>query len=407
VLDALDGRARVPTAAASSAELAPAVAQMPEGEQLSGLVVDVRTGRTLWSLDPQALMAPASTIKLLTAAAALDVLGPEHRLTTTTREVGHTVFLVGGGDPTLVPTATSALPATYPRPATLAVLAARTAAALPPGRPIRLRVDTSAWSGPTLAPGWSEDDVTDGNVTPPTALEIDGGRLHPADIDSPRTSDPATQAAAAFASLLRKDGVTIRGEVTLGGAPRTASLLATVASPPVAALVQRMLTISDNDLAEALGRATAAFEGRPATFEGAAAVVTREAETLGVPPFQLSLVDTSGLSHDDRVMPAALITVLRAAASRAHPALRPILEGLPVAGFTGTLAERYRSEDADVAGLVRAKTGTLTGVNSLAGLVVDRDGRLLAFALLASGRRPAESVQDGLDRIAAVLPGLG
>jgi D-alanyl-D-alanine carboxypeptidase/D-alanyl-D-alanine-endopeptidase (penicillin-binding protein 4) len=208
--------------------------------------------------------------------------------------------------------------------------------------------------------------------------------------------------------LLRKDGVTIRGEVTPGDAPRTAPLLATVASPPVSALVQRMLTISDNDLAEALGRATAAFEGRPATFEGAASAVTREAEALGVPPFQLSLVDTSGLSHDDRIMPAALITVLRAAASAAHPALRAIIEGLPVAGFTGTLADRYRNEGAGGgAGLVRAKTGTLTGSNSLAGLVVDRDGRLLAFALLASGRRPAESVQDGLDRIAAVLPGLG
>ncbi|MDX3639953.1 D-alanyl-D-alanine carboxypeptidase, partial [Streptomyces sp. MB09-02B] len=65
------------------------------------------------------------------------------------------------------------------------------------------------------------------------------------------------------------------------------------------------------------------------------------------------------------------------------PELRPVLTGLPVAGFTGTLRNRYPG-DATGTGVVRAKTGTLSNVNTLAGTVVDADGRLLAFAFLAT-----------------------
>jgi D-alanyl-D-alanine carboxypeptidase/D-alanyl-D-alanine-endopeptidase (penicillin-binding protein 4) len=203
---------------------------------------------------------------------------------------------------------------------------------------------------------------------------------------------------------LRADGVTISGEVKAATAPPTATSLASVASPPLSELVQRLLTESDNDLAEALGRAVAGSAGLPADFTDAAKAVVAQMAGLGVSTTGISLFDTSGLSHDDRIAPAALVAVLRAAASTSEPDLRPIVEGLPVGGFTGTLADRYRGHQTSAGGgIVRAKTGTLTGVDTLAGLVVDGEGNLLAFALMASGQDSESDVEAGLDRIASTL----
>ncbi|HWC36110.1 MAG TPA: D-alanyl-D-alanine carboxypeptidase/D-alanyl-D-alanine-endopeptidase [Mycobacteriales bacterium] len=407
VLAALDAAAPPPAKAAVSSALAPVLREFPSGEQVSGTVVDVASGTPLWARAAHRPAAPASTLKLLTAAAALRVLGPGFTFATTVRLVGDTVYLVGGGDPTLAVSASKAdVPASYPKPASLTDLAQQTAAALePPAQRVRVRVDTSMWSGPQLAEGWSAGYVTEGDVTPPSALELDGGRLRPAEFDSPRTPDPAMQAGATFAALLRRDGVSVRGVAKPAVAPQTSEELATVASPPLSSLVQRMLTDSDNDLAEALGRAVALHDHLPPTFAGAADAVRNEVAALGVPAAAVSLHDTSGLSHLDMVQPAALVAVLRSAT--ADPTLRPVIEGLPTAGFTGTLADRYRGKSRSPgAGLVRAKTGSLTGVNSLAGLVVDGSGRLLAFAFMGSGTTQTDAVQTDLDAAASALVAL-
>jgi D-alanyl-D-alanine carboxypeptidase/D-alanyl-D-alanine-endopeptidase (penicillin-binding protein 4) len=164
-----------------------------------------------------------------------------------------------------------------------------------------------------------------------------------------------------------------------------------------------MLTDSDNDLAEALGRVLARREGLPATFAGAAAAVTNAVRNLGVPMRGVRLYDASGLSRDDRVTAAALVAVLRASAT-GNPALASLSAGLPVAGFTGTLADRYRANaTASAAGVVRAKTGTLAGVNALAGEVVDSRGRLLLFAFLAAHVPSPTPAEQALDRLATAL----
>lgn len=397
-----------PTAADVNTTLSAAVSGFPKSERLAGTVVDVTSGTTLWSRQQDVALAPASTTKLLTAAAALEVLGPDAHLTTATKQIGDTVYLVGGGDPTLIRTDSSTVIPAYPKPASLADLASRTAAALTPGIPIRLRIDTSAWTGPTSAQGWQPSYVTEGDVTPPSPLELDGGRLHPANFDSERTPTPTAQAATAFVSLLKADGVVVKGEVKAGDVPATASPLASVASPPISALVERMLTQSDNDLAEALGRAVAVSLGLPGDFSSAASAVLEQVTQLGVPTTGDVLYDTSGLSHDDRIIPETLAAVISVAASDDHPTLRPLIEGLPVAGFTGTLADRYRDHlDHAGAGLVRAKTGTLTGVDALAGVTVDGKGHLLAFALMASGSQSEAAVESGLDRIASAIAVVG
>jgi D-alanyl-D-alanine carboxypeptidase/D-alanyl-D-alanine-endopeptidase (penicillin-binding protein 4) len=93
--------------------------------------------------------------------------------------------------------------------------------------------------------------------------------------------------------------------------------------------------------------------------------------------------------------------------------LRAVLTGLPVSGYSGTLRDRYRKPTAGgtAAGQVRAKTGTLLGVSAIAGITVDADGRMLAFAVMAdgvaAGDRATTAAQEALDRVAAILAGCG
>jgi D-alanyl-D-alanine carboxypeptidase/D-alanyl-D-alanine-endopeptidase (penicillin-binding protein 4) len=404
VLNPLPTNAPTPAAAGVARDLVAAARDPGLGGQLDGEVLDASSGAVLWARGVDDPQPPASTTKLLTATAALLSLGPDARLSTTTVRRGSTVYLVGGGDVTLVATTTPKGVPSYPRPASLADLARRTAAALAGSgsHPIRLRVDASAWTGPQLARGWSPSYVTEGDVAPPTALEVDEGRIDPASPFVARSQTPALQAGQVFAELLRRDGVDLRGQVTSSLAPVGAAPLAAVQSAPVAELVQRMLTTSDDDLAEALGRAVAVHDHRPADFAGAAQAVIARVQSVGVPPGAVSLHDTSGLSHRDRVTARSLVVVLRAATR--DPVLQPVLEGLPVAGLTGTLATRYGSSPASrAAGLIRAKTGTLTGVNSLAGEVVDSSGRLLVFAFLAPHAPSPGLTEAALDSLAARL----
>jgi D-alanyl-D-alanine carboxypeptidase/D-alanyl-D-alanine-endopeptidase (penicillin-binding protein 4) len=290
----------------------------------------------------------------------------------------------------------------------LAELARRTAAALGHTHRVRLRLDVSQWAGPRAAAGWKPTYVTEGDVTPPSALEVDEGRIRPRVPEAARTKTPALQAGAAFADLLRQDGVRVIGDPKPGTAPPRSALLGSVGSPTVTQLVQWMLTVSDDDLAEALGRAVALHQHAAASFAGAARSVTAAAAALGVPTRGVALQDTSGLSHDDRITPAALVAVLRQAAAPGRRQLRPLLAGLPVAGLTGTLSARFLTTPSDkAAGVLRAKTGTLSGVNALAGTVVDRSGRLLIFAFLAShARLPGLTVPE-LDALATRLAGCG
>lgn len=373
------------------------------GGGLTGLVVDGVSGDVLYAHRPDRAGPPASTVKLLTAAAALDVLGPDARLSTRVVRSGHLLYLVGGGDMTLASRLSKEV--RYPAAPTVGRLARAVATALdgqPSSSAYRLRYDTSAWSGPASAPGWNDGYYYGGDVSRLSALEVDEGRRQ---LDKQeRVADPAAQAAAVFAESLRGAGVPLSGAPQPAVAPDSADQVAAVSSAPVSALVQRMLTVSDNDLAESLGRAVAVAENRPATFAGAAAAIGVHVEALD--NVAVTLEDASGLSRLDRVSPAALVAVLRAAIDR--PALRPLLAGLPVAGFTGTVADRYRRGPTRAgAGVVRAKTGTLTGVSALAGYVVDADGRLLVFAFLTDRAPSTEPAQEALDRLAGRLARCG
>jgi D-alanyl-D-alanine carboxypeptidase/D-alanyl-D-alanine-endopeptidase (penicillin-binding protein 4) len=370
---------------------------------------------------------PASTAKLATAIAALDTLGPGARFTTSVAEVRPAgpgparIVLVGGGDPTL---AAGQPPAGgYPRPATLEALAAAAARALKAQHrdAVRLGYDTSLFTGPALGPGWRASYVTTGNVTPITSLEVDQGRLLPnglpqdADVPGnlrPRSLTPAADAVAAFRKFLVRDGVRVTGNPSLAAAGREDPRIARVSSPPLAAIVEQMLTESNNVIAEDLARQVALAAGQPASFSGAARTVTGVLRRLGVSA-GVRLLDGSGLSPLDRIPAATLVRLVGLAASASHPALRAAISGLPVAGFSGTLAAGqsvFGHLAAAARGAVRAKTGSLDTVVSLAGLVYDRDGTMLAFAFMADA---VPSVRDlalaagTIDRLAEALTGCG
>jgi D-alanyl-D-alanine carboxypeptidase/D-alanyl-D-alanine-endopeptidase (penicillin-binding protein 4) len=410
ILDGLSAAAPVPVPARVAAALAGPLADPALGH-VAAYVVDAITGQVLLDHGGNSAARPASTAKILLAATALHVLGAPSRLHTTVAQAPNgDLVLVGGGDPTLTAAAAGA---GYPVPARLTDLAAATASALRgaagtprPAGPVTLLVDGSAFTGPELADGWSPGDVSGGSVAPVEAVEVDGGRFRPGVLPTSRTYDPALAAGSAFRSALAAAGVHV-GPVRLGHAPAGSRPLAHVDSPPVSALVERMLTTSDNDLAEALGRLSAHAAGRPATFDGAVETVQATLTALGIPQPVHGMHDASGLSRLDRMAPETIVGVLAAAAGPRHPELRPLLAALPVAGFTGTVAGRFHTPDSvAAAGVARVKTGTLAGVGSLAGIVVDRSGRLLAFALLATpGSRFAG--EEALDRVAAALAGCG
>ncbi len=411
----------LPTASGLRSALAGPLSAAALGPQVSAVVADPVTGRTLLSQDGARLLTPASTAKLVTSLAALAVLGPN--ATFTTRVVrGATpdsIIIVGGGDPTL---AVHQFPAQdYPQPATLASLAAATARALKAqGRTtVSVGYDTSLYTGPGLAPGWPESYVTTGNVTPIVSLEVDQGRLTaagtPEDADdpynlSPRSTDPAGMAAASFTALLAADGIHVTGSPAAQVARAHATGMASVSSPPLSAIVDQMLEESNNVIAENLARQVALATGQPASFSGAAAAVIAEVRRLGVSG-GLHLVDGSGLSPQDAIAPATLAKVIELATADAG--LRPLLAGLPVAGFSGTLSAGqsvFSGIGGAALGSVRAKTGNLGTVTALAGLVTDKDGTTLVFAFMADQIPAAgmlRTAANAIDEAAAALANCG
>jgi D-alanyl-D-alanine carboxypeptidase/D-alanyl-D-alanine-endopeptidase (penicillin-binding protein 4) len=411
--------ARLPADSALGVMLSAALPKADTGPGIGIEVADAQTGQVLFQDNASALATPASTTKLMTAVAALAVLGPDARFATTVRAEKGTIVLVGGGDPTL---AVNQYPSSdYPRPATLASLAARAAQALKAqGRgSVRLGYDTSLYNGPDMAPGWSESLVYTGNVTPIVSLEADQGRLTAngafQDDDDPinyaaRPMDPAAMTAAAFASALKRDGIKVTGSPAEVTAASSAPVIASVSSPTVSAIAEQMLLESNNVIAENLARQVAIAMGMPATFSGAADAVMTEARRLGVTT-PVHLVDGSGLSPDDGIAPETLVRVLELAASK--PQLRAVVTGLPVAGFVGTLSAGMSDfggigslADGAARGVVRAKTGNLGTVAALAGLAYDRDGRLLLFAIMAPSVPSAGLLQNAADAIDSAAAGL-
>lgn len=402
-LRAPDGKAPAPTAAGVQAALAGPAASPALGS-LTGTVLDPATGEVLWEKGAATPLVPASTGKLLTAAAALLSLDHTEQLTTrvVAGEQPGSVIIVGGGDPTLssLKVGTESV---YPGAGHLADLVAQVKANAP-GQVSTVFVDIGRYSGDTLAPGWDERDIAGGYITRIVPAMLDGGRGDAAKRDTPRSPNPARALAEEFATRL---GASVGGQATVT-APQGAKVLGEVRSAPIIELVDNLLQISDNVLAETIAREVARAAGEEPSFAGASKATLEVLRRNGFDTAGVELADASGLSTQNRVTAKLLASILSVAANPdgkdpRTAKLRPLLGGLPVAGGSGTLATRYQNPGATLGkGWVRAKTGTLSEVNSLAGVVLDADGRLLVFAMMTSGSQ-ASAARPALDVVAATL----
>lgn len=355
-------------------------------------VIDLITGDVLADVGAGDGQVPASTTKLLTGIAVLWALGPDFRTeTTATYDAARgEVTLVAGGDMLLAADAGTggdnpntaalwggALPAVgY---AGLGNLADQVAATLSAQgvTSVRVSVDASDFPGPLYPVEWPSYALANGWAAPVTGLAVNVGKATD-DEYGPRASDPAATAADVFAARLAERGIVT---TRVGARQASGEVAGSVESAPLADVVAYMLHASDNTIAENLTRVLAVQRGAEATPSVAMNLVVAQLNDMGVDVTGLRLYDGAGFSTRNSIPPLVLTEALRAASL--HESTQGVLGLLAEAGLTGTLDDRYVG--APAAGVMRGKTGSLTGVTSLAGIVITADGRPLLFAALADG----------------------
>jgi D-alanyl-D-alanine carboxypeptidase/D-alanyl-D-alanine-endopeptidase (penicillin-binding protein 4) len=389
-LASLDPAAAAPTLAGLAAALRPLVADPALGTSVGLVVRDGLTGRVLYTRGATTPRTPASTLKLLSAAAVWTSLDPAATMATkVVRGVSpRTVILVAGGD-TLLARGRGNPQAVAGR-AGLRDLATQVAGRLRAAGTdaVTLRVDLGYAPGPQYPSSWRMADVRAGYTQ-------------------------GVEVAGAFVKALAAEGIAARIAATnpyAAHARADAAELGTVASAPYADVLALALDTSDNALMDNLARQAAVAAGQAGTQEGVSAFVGSALAGLGIDTHGLVLADASGLGAGSTATVRALGQVLALGASGHDPALQATLASLPVAGLTGTLADRFAGPATRaVAGIPRAKTGTLTGTSALAGTTVDTDGRLLLFAVIADAVPPAgtDDARDALDRLVTGLTGCG
>ena len=351
---------------------------------------------------------PASNMKLVVGAVALEKLGPDYRYTTTiTRGADGTLYLVGGGDPVLgtqayVDAATAAAQRNGPGQLEEAPIAVRTPFESLADAVVAAGVtqvpaivgDDSRYDQERFVPSWPASYATDLEAGPLGALMVDDAFA----TFTPRftlASDPAQNAAADLANQLRARGVQV-GAARSGAAAAGAPAIASIQSPPLTDVLSEMLQTSDNNTAELLLKELGKAVAGQGTREAGLQVVTSTLAAWGVPADGLALVDGSGLDRNDRLTCQALLAVMDHAG-----AAGPLAAALPIANQTGTLQGYFAGNP--VAGKLRGKTGTLTGAKALTGFLPADDGHTVTFAFVYNGPNSRESAASLFDRLGTVL----
>jgi D-alanyl-D-alanine carboxypeptidase/D-alanyl-D-alanine-endopeptidase (penicillin-binding protein 4) len=435
---------------------------MLDGRTRSGawgvMVVSLTRGDTLFALNPDAMLQPASTLKMYTAAIALERLGPNHTFKTSVVRDGPvrdgvlegTLYLRGDGDPSLSPRY-------FPDERPMDRLARQVVAAGIRRVTGGIVADASAFEDRLIPEGWQSRYLGAAYAARVSALSLNenlvwvvvtpsAGRaqvaLEPASTTVPvvstvrvvggsggsisayRASDgtihvrgaigrssgprryslvvenPPLFTAGALHAALVAAGVTVDGSVRLGEAPKEATTVATIASPPLWSIISAMNRESINIFAELLfrsaGRVATEREGSAQT--GLAALREFMDKEVGARPEVVYAADGSGLSVLDKVTARSMIQLL-AYAHRA-PWSAHFHASLPVAGESETLRGRMRGTPAQ--GNLHAKTGTTNSVVSLGGYVTARNGEVLAFAFVYNGA-DRWNARAAMDQIGATL----
>jgi serine-type D-Ala-D-Ala carboxypeptidase/endopeptidase (penicillin-binding protein 4) len=364
--------------------LAAVVPSMPPS---SCLVVEA-DGEVVAEHNPTTPLIPASNMKLVTAAVALEVIGRDHRFVTklfgqvdaTGTKVGD-LYVVGGGDPLLsTPKYRDALIASRPGSTT-------------PFTPLESLADQLKTSGITNVTGavYADDSRYDpsdyglatwppGVVSPVGALVANDSRSNYNLAAGAFASQPATWAAEQATAMLRQVGIVVAaGSARHGTPPPDAGLteLAHVESAPLVDIVADMLTWSDNDTAEMLLREIAVTKGKPGTSVGGAEAVREVLASWGVPLDGVREADGSGLDRSNTFTCRAFANVLDHVGATGD-----LARGLPRPGKPGTLLDRL--DVSQVHDALAAKTGTLSGVRALSGFATMADGHVVTFSMIVN-----------------------
>ncbi|MGA9277208.1 D-alanyl-D-alanine carboxypeptidase/D-alanyl-D-alanine endopeptidase [Ilumatobacter sp.] len=379
-------------------EFTPVVAGFtPELNDRSCVAVSV-DGEAVGEQNADIAVIPASTQKLVVAAAALDVLGNDYTYTTRVVAPAEPVegvvegnlVLVGGGDPVLssdwYPTSNLERRPVF-NETSLDTLADRVSEAGVTQVTGSVVGDGGRYDDEFFAPGWG-NGVAGLEAGPYDAVLVNDARVLGEDR---RADEPNSAAAREFTRLLRDRGIVVAGEGQSGSADSLSSLVevAMIESAPLTEIVDEMLTNSDNNTAELLVKEIG-VEASPdagGTRQAGLDAIAERMAAWDIDMTNVVLVDGSGLSLDDRLTCSALLTVLQ----RSGPT-ETIGAALPVAGESGTLSDVF--VDHPVAGHLLGKTGTLNNppfnedppaVKALAGYLPVDGGGAVEYALVLNG----------------------
>ena len=349
-------------------------------------------------------LRPASNVKLVTAAVALEVLGPEFVYTTAIKGemnaagvVEGNLYFVGGGDPVLNSTWWQGPNKNYPpfNRTSIESLADLSQAAGVTAITGSVVGDASRYDNEQYPPSWSSDvRFTDGG--PVSALLVNDSR----ESATKAASDPVVGAAVVLSALLVERGITVATPAVAGVTPAGADTITSIDSLPLPAILAEMLTTSDNSTAEMVLKEIGLAVSNSGTRISGLAAMQSTMQSWGIPLAGVTLVDGSGLSDDNRMTCGALLEVLQ------HGSLTDAVgQGMAIGGAPGSTLYDVFLAGEPLSGVIRAKTGTLNnlsdgttpdgkpGAKALSGYVPTEGGGVIEFSLLLTGQTISDPTQ--------------
>ena len=362
---------------------------------LQAQVLNAETGEVLFDRGSDVAARPASVLKLFTAAAALETLGPDYRVTTRVYQDSSNsdvIYLVGAGDVTLSRTGINQ-ESVYRGAPKLSDLANQISRKLGAQTFSQIVLDSTTYGRPAgeYQSVWDQRGLTDGYMSYVSALQVDGDRNNPGSKDSPRSKDPVQRAGDWFKEAIganAKDAVVVKGTL-----PADAVEIAKVQSAPISTWIDYMLIVSDNTLAEALGRLVSLDVGLNGSFESLTDAYKRALRNTGLDLSGIKIEDASGLSRYNQIAPRQVNELLKLIAAD-YGDFKVILEGMPVSGTPGSLSARF----SDAVGFVTAKTGWIRTGYTLAGYLENPATGDLIFTVYNLGDVTTDN-RDAMDEL--------
>ena len=371
---------------------------------MQAVVINATTDEVLFDRGANTPSATASTMKLLTAGAALMSLGPNYRVSTNVYADPtdpSTIIIVGAGDPTLsrLKAGQQSVYKDAPKLSDLAVQVNSWATANNVTKINKIVLDSTLFADPKWEPSWERSEQTNGYMSEVAALEVDGDRSNPQSETSPRSTSPVANAGKYFKTAL--GAIAKTATVAEGKLPVNSSTIATVSSQPISVWIKHMLQVSDNTEAEYLARLVSIKNGLAASFSSIDLAVKKSLLSTGLDTTGVVIKDGSGLSDNNRVAPSVLAKFMKLVLN-GYGDFDVIKQGLPIANESGSLKDRFGGKNIDAAGHILAKTGWIKHGYTLAGIINAKDGTPLLFAIYALGDVKPEA-KGAIDNLAAAF----